>query len=403
MDMYINIKGLTKAYPLARSESGEMLERMLVGGGDSEPTSAVEQKIAVDHVDLHIAHGERVGIIGRNGAGKSTLLHMIAGLSEPTSGSIDIQGKVTAIMTLGVGLREEATGRENIYVDGEIQGKSRAEVDAVVDQIADFAELGEFIDLPVRTYSTGMKSRLSFAMISYIEPEILIIDEALSAGDARFGNKAKAKIQEICDAGKIVILVSHSVKTITEMCDRCLWVDQGKIVMDGPPEAVTKAYLDAVRGEDEARLLERFKRELHSHSVDSSWQVDLLHITHDDDADRALLMAGQPASIRMQFAVAGCDDTTQVHCSITRLDGTTMFERTVAASTYYRDGTIRLAFGMTSIVLGQGVYRFDASVSHQGETKASSCKIFEIYTLNPPAGGKPMLLYPSRVRARSIA
>ncbi|WP_207000492.1 ABC transporter ATP-binding protein [Trinickia mobilis] len=403
MDMYINLKDLTKAYPLARSESGEMLERMLVGGSDSEPTSTVGQKIAVDHVNLHIAHGERVGIIGRNGAGKSTLLHMIAGLSEPTSGTIDIQGKVTAIMTLGVGLREHATGRENIYIDGEIQGKSRAEIDAVVDQIVDFAELGEFIDLPVRTYSTGMKSRLSFAMISYIEPEILIIDEALSAGDERFGKKASAKIQEICNAGKIVILVSHSVKTINDMCDRCLWIDQGRVVMDGPPEVVTKAYLDAVRGEDEARLLERFKRELHNFSVDPGWQVDLLHTTHDDDTDRALLMAGQPASIRMQFAVADCNDTTQVCCSITRLDGTLMLERTVAAYAYCRDGKIRLALGMASIVLGQGVYRFDASVCHQGETKTSSCKIFEIYTLNPPTGGKPMLLYPSRVRARSIA
>jgi lipopolysaccharide transport system ATP-binding protein len=401
MNMHIDIKNLTKAYPLARSESDEMLERMLSPDGGGEPTSTAAYKVAVNNVSLRISQGERVGIIGRNGAGKSTLLHMIAGLSEPTSGSMDIQGKVTAIMTLGVGLREDATGRQNIYIDGEIQGRKQAEIDAVVDEIIAFAELGEFIDLPVRTYSTGMKSRLAFAMITYIEPEILIIDEALSAGDAKFSSKASAKIREICNAGKIVILVSHSAQTITAMCDRCLWIDQGKIVMDGSSQAVTKAYLDAVRGEDEARLLERFKREMQHFSIDASWTIDCLQITHHDDEDRALLMAGQPASFRMQAGVAACDETTDVHCSITRLDGTIMLDRHVSASAYHRNGKLRLALDMVSIVLGEGVYRFDVSVSHRGEIKASSCKIFEIYSLTPPSGGKPMLLYPSRVRART--
>lgn len=399
--MHIDIKNLSKAYPLARSESDEMLERMLAPDGRGESTSTAAYKIAVNNVSLRISQGERVGIIGRNGAGKSTLLHMIAGLSEPTSGSMDIEGKVTAIMTLGVGLREDATGRQNIYIDGEIQGRKQAEIDAVVDQIIEFAELGEFIDFPVRTYSTGMKSRLAFAMITYIEPEILIIDEALSAGDAKFGAKASAKIREICDAGKIVILVSHSVQTITAMCDRCLWIDQGKIVMDGSPQAVTSAYLDAVRGEDEARLLERFKREIQHFSVDAGWTIDCLQTTHHDDADRTLLMAGQPTSFRVQAGVAACDETTNVRCSITRLDGTIMLDHPVAARAYHRNGTIRIALTMVSLALGEGVYRFDVSVSHQGETKTSSCKIFEVYTLTPPSGGKPMLLYPSRVRART--
>lgn len=403
MDLHISLKALTKAYRLAHSESGEMLERMLVGAGADDTKPEGEYKLAVDHVDLHITQGERVGIIGRNGAGKSTLLHMIAGLSNPTSGSVEVNGKVTAIMTLGLGLREHASGRDNIYIDGEIQGKSRAEIDAVIDQIVAFAELGEFIDLPVRTYSTGMKSRLAFAMISCIEPEILIIDEALSAGDAQFGKKATAKIREICNTGKIVIIVSHSMKAISDMCDRCIWIDGGKIVMDGPSKTVTKAYLDAVRGEDEARLLERFKREMQDFSAGPGWRVELLHATHEDEADRTLLMAGQTASLRTIFAVAECDDTTRVRCVITRLDGSVMLDYAVDARDYHRDGKIRVAFGMASIVLGPSVYRLDVSVSHRGDTKASSCKIFEIYSLNPPSGGKPMLLYPSRVRARSIS
>ncbi|MBV8271290.1 MAG: ABC transporter ATP-binding protein [Cupriavidus sp.] len=380
-----------------------MVERMLLGGGEGNVKPEGEYKLAVNDVSLHIAQGERIGIIGRNGAGKSTLLHMIAGLSNPTSGTIDVNGKVTAIMTLGLGLREHASGRDNIYIDGEIQGKTRAEIDAVVDQIVEFAELGDFIDLPVRTYSTGMKSRLAFAMISCIEPEILIIDEALSAGDAHFGKKASAKIREICDAGKIVMIVSHSMKSINDMCERCLWIDGGKIVMDGPAQEVTKAYLDAVRGEDEARLLERFKSELQDYSSGPGWRADLLHTTHEDEEDRAMLMAGQSASIRTIFAVAECDATTRVRCVVTRLDGSVMLDHAVDAGGFHRDGTIRVAFGMPSIVLGAGVYRLEVSVSHGGDIKASSRKIFEIYSLNPPTGGKPMLLYPSRVQARSIS
>jgi lipopolysaccharide transport system ATP-binding protein len=402
MNLYIDVKQLTKAYPLSRSESGEMIGRMLGSAGDASPDGG-DYKLAVDHVSLHIKHGERVGIIGRNGAGKSTLLHMIAGLSSPTSGVVDVNGKVTAVMTLGVGLRENASGRENVYIDGEIQGRTREEIDAVIDQIVEFAELGEFIDFPVRTYSTGMKARLAFAMISCIEPEILIIDEALSAGDARFSAKATAKIREICDKGKIVIIVSHSVAAVKDMCDRCLWIEQGKIVMDGSPEKVTKAYIDAVRGEDEARLLERFKREVGTFSAAAPWQIDLLHMTHGDDQDRTLLMSGQPAAIRVQVSVAVCDATTEVDCIVTRVDGVVLLHRTEKANGFLRDGKLRIAFGMDSIVFGQGVYRLDVRVTHGGELKASSSKIFEVYVLDPPSGGRPMLLYPSRVSARKIS
>lgn len=188
-----------------------------------------------------------------------------------------------------MGLREHASGRENIYIDGEVQGKSRVEIDAVIDEIIEFAELGEFIDMPVRTYSTGMKSRLAFAMISCLEPEILIIDEALSAGDAKFSAKATRKIQEICAKGRIVILVSHSMASIQSMCNRCLWIDQGKIVMDGLPDQVCKAYIDAVRSEDEAKLLERFRDEASTRFSLDGWDVDALYVLQGDTATQRVL------------------------------------------------------------------------------------------------------------------
>src|SRR6185503_15052818 len=154
-------------------------------------------------------------------------------------------------MTLGTVLREEATGRENIYIDAEVQGKTRTEVAPLVDRIIDFSELGTFIDLPVRTFSSGMKARLAFSMLAFIEPEILIIDEVLSVGDAGFSRKAGARMQELARAGRIVLVVSHGMRSIVDMCSRCLWLDGGRIVMDGDPRAVTAAYEQSVRAADD--------------------------------------------------------------------------------------------------------------------------------------------------------
>ena len=236
----IELRNMTKAYADGVGHAAPRNLPELV----TWPVAAARPRIkaAVAGLTLSMEAGERVGIIGPNGAGKSTLLHMIAGIGTPSSGSVIVDGKVTSILTLGIGVREEMTGRENIYLDGELQGKTRHQVDEVIDAIVDFAELGEFIDRPVRTYSTGMKSRLSFAMISHVNPEILLIDEALSAGDAAFSVKATAKIREICARGKIVLLVSHSLGAIRDMCNRCIWMEEGAIIMDGSPGEVTRAY-----------------------------------------------------------------------------------------------------------------------------------------------------------------
>ena len=200
-------------------------------------------KVAVQTTTLTVHAGERLGIIGPNGAGKSTLLRIMAGLADPSSGQIDVEGRVTAIFTLGLGLREDLRGRENIYVDGELQGKSRAEVAEVVDDIIAFTDIGEFIDRPVRTYSTGMKSRLAFAMLIHINPEILIIDEALSAGDCLFAAKAYRKMQEICDRGMITIIVSHTMQNVLDLCTRCLWMENGRVVMDGDAAEIGRAHV----------------------------------------------------------------------------------------------------------------------------------------------------------------
>ncbi|KDC38374.1 ABC transporter ATP-binding protein [Bordetella bronchiseptica] len=398
-DLWIQVSDVRKHYAIGKSG----LSDALVSAQSSANTGPGE-KIAVDGISLTIRNGERLGIVGRNGAGKSTLLHMVAGLSAPTAGKIDVHGRVTAIMTLGLGLREHASGRENIYIDGEVQGKSRVEIDAVIDEIIEFAELGEFIDMPVRTYSTGMKSRLAFAMISCLEPEILIIDEALSAGDAKFSAKATRKIQEICAKGRIVILVSHSMASIQSMCNRCLWIDQGKIVMDGLPDQVCKAYIDAVRSEDEAKLLERFRDEASTRFSLDGWDVDALYVLQGDTAiQRVLLEAGEDALIRTKIQVpTGCEEA-QLVMSVTRLDGLVVTQRRIALDKYTEAGVARVQFAMRPLVLGQGVYRLEIAAELDQALVASRSMIFEVFVRQPPTGGVPMLLYPSEATASLLS
>lgn len=216
------------------------------------------KQYALDNICLSIKEGDRLGIIGENGAGKSTLLSIISGISSTTSGEMTIQGKVNAILSLGLGLREDFTGRENFYLCGEMQGKTRKEVDVDMEEMIEFSELKEFIDRPVRIYSTGMKSKLAFTCSVFIQPEILIIDEALSVGDRWFTGKATQKMKSLCEGGKILLLVSHSLASIVDMCNRCIWISEGKIKEEGSPKEVTEKYHQFISKKKEDKLKSAF-------------------------------------------------------------------------------------------------------------------------------------------------
>jgi lipopolysaccharide transport system ATP-binding protein len=234
----ISLTGVSKAYP-------------------SDDVTA-EPVVALADVTLVIENGERVGIIGDNGAGKSTLLQIIAGVNAATSGRVELQGKVHAILTVGLGLREEATGRENLFLEGAVLGKSHDEIARQLDEMIAFAELGAFIDQPMRTYSSGMKARLAFACLAHIDPEILIIDEALSVGDVFFAAKATKVVQDLCARGRIVIIVSHGISTIKSMCQRCIWLEHGRVRADGPSNEVGDAYARVTRERQEAEVARKF-------------------------------------------------------------------------------------------------------------------------------------------------
>ena len=183
-----------------------------------------EEFQVLDDISFHVNKGEVVGIIGRNGAGKSTLLKIIAGVLKPTEGEVTVQGNIVPMLELGSGFDFELTGRENIFLNGAILGYSKEFLESKYDEILEFSELGHFIDMPIRNYSSGMMTRLAFSVATVVQPEILIVDEILSVGDEGFQNKSKARMMELMSGGTTVLFVSHSIDQIEEMCDRVVWL-----------------------------------------------------------------------------------------------------------------------------------------------------------------------------------
>jgi lipopolysaccharide transport system ATP-binding protein len=209
-----------------------------------EPATHIE---ALKGVDLRIPRGQTVGIIGRNGSGKSTLLKLITGIYSPSSGTVEVNGRISALLELGAGFHPDFTGRENIFINGIILGMSRAELKDRIEGIIEFAELGDFIDEPVRTYSSGMFMRLAFAVATHVDPEILIVDEILSVGDEHFSRKSQAKMSEFRRGGRTIVLVSHDLNTMQSWCDAVAWIDGGRIRAYGHPAQVVGEYRRAIQ------------------------------------------------------------------------------------------------------------------------------------------------------------
>lgn len=199
---------------------------------------------ALQGINLDVREGEALGIIGRNGAGKTTLLKVVSKILRPTKGRVIVRGRVAPLIALGAGFHPELTGRENIYLNGAVLGFSRLEMDERFDRIVEFSELEDFIDAPIRTYSSGMTMRLGFAIATDVDADILIIDEVLSVGDEAFQRKCQARMAEFIKSGTTLLFVSHSANQVKELCDRAIWIERGRISAKGPVDDVVQSYRD---------------------------------------------------------------------------------------------------------------------------------------------------------------
>jgi ABC-type polysaccharide/polyol phosphate transport system ATPase subunit len=218
------------------------LKEFLVRGMFSKAANPVIRVQALKDVSLRVDEGERVGVIGHNGAGKSTLLKLLAGIYPPTDGSRTVNGRISSLFDITLGFEQDASGWENIYYRSYLQGETPQSVRGKVQDIAAFSELGEFLDMPVRYYSAGMMIRLAFAIATAIEPEILIVDEVLSVGDLAFQQKATDRIRAMMAQARLMVIVSHDLDRLRELCSRIVWMDRGQVRTDGAPAATIAAY-----------------------------------------------------------------------------------------------------------------------------------------------------------------
>jgi lipopolysaccharide transport system ATP-binding protein len=356
---------------------------------------------ALRDVTLSVRNGERIGIVGDNGAGKSTLLQIIAGVNTQTSGSVEIEGHVHAILTIGLGLREEATGRENLFLEGALLGKTRDEIEAKLAAMIDFAELGDFIDQPVRSYSSGMKSRLSFASLAHIDPEILIIDEALSVGDAFFAVKAMRMMQELCARGRIVILVSHSIGAIKQMCERCVWLDGGLVKADGPAEQVASAYAAATRVRQEAEIAVKFGAGAKSWSVDPGVALSAAKLVRAADrVETAMIEAGTIAALEVSLETKRPLAEPRLRLWIESNDGLLLADEQVSfGEALVEAGDYRLSVGLGCVDWRPFLYQAHIELVEHGTSIAHVVASFKVYSDVTIFGGNPLLRTPPAVKA----
>lgn len=233
-ECFVRLENICLDYHLYHDKTNSLKEFFVTRLGGKKYVNTRKEKLrALNGINLNIAHGDRLGIVGLNGAGKSTLLKVISGIFKPSSGKLDISGTIQPLIEVGAGFDLEFTGRENIYLNGYMLGFTKKELKAVEDQIIKFTELEEFIDVPIKYYSTGMSVRLAFTIATMVNPEILVFDEMLAAGDAAFIDKAKRRLDTLMDSAKIMIIVSHDLDFIKNVCNRLVILDRGVQVFDG--------------------------------------------------------------------------------------------------------------------------------------------------------------------------
>jgi lipopolysaccharide transport system ATP-binding protein len=310
-DVAIRAQGLGKLYELGakferRVTFREQINRLAASPyhrlkavlqGNSARVAG-EKFWALRDVSLSVPYGEVVGIIGRNGAGKSTLLKILSRITEPTHGRAEIRGRVGSLLEVGTGFHSELTGRENVFLNGVILGMTRAEIASKLDEIVAFAEVERFLDTQVKHYSSGMSLRLAFAVAAHLQPEILLVDEVLAVGDASFQRKCMGKMSDVAHQGRAILFVSHNLEAVQRLCDRCIWLDGGRLRQEGDPATVIRAYLE--HGES---VESRYRGERGA-GPDAPIVLSEATLVDVDDRPTETICFGEPFSLRLLWDAA---------------------------------------------------------------------------------------------------
>ena len=374
-DYAIAIEDVSKDYRLwgRRSQFSTLKSALLKRDLTLAPDASVA---ALRHVSFVVDRGEAFGIIGRNGSGKSTLLKLISGILKPTSGKVSVNGRVAALIELGAGFHPEITGRENIYINGIMLGLSRREIDQRFDKIVEFSGISEFLDQPVKTYSSGMYVRLGFAVAVHVDPDVLLIDEVLAVGDEEFSARCIAKIQEMKYRGVTLLFVTHQLDQVRNLCDRALWLDHGRTEAIGDPMRVVDAYLQEVSGTPPSASAEETpanapeEKEKPKEADEERWgsgEIVLRRVALTDHQGRELvaLGAGTPVIIDLDVDVRVPQEDFVFGVGIYHADGTCVYGTNTDIEGYAPErieGTVRVRFVVPSLDLVAGTYRIDAAV-----------------------------------------
>jgi ABC-type polysaccharide/polyol phosphate transport system ATPase subunit len=360
----ISIREVSKRFRLYRGRRVFTVKDLFVRGGRAGLFSG-EELWALRNVSLELARGRMVGIVGSNGSGKSTLLKLIGGILKPTSGTVSVTGRLSALIELGAGFHPEFTGRENVFINGVLLGLSRAEIRERFDEIVAFAGLAPYIDNPVKTYSSGMYMRLGFAIAVTVDPDVLLIDEVLAVGDESFQHKCVSKIQEFKGQGKTIVLVTHDLGSVERLCDEAVWLDGGRLMARGGPREIIDRYLGQVAQEEAAVLDAAHEQaeEALSAGTAQRWgsreiEITAVRLTDQAGHERYLYETGEPCTIRLAFRARRPIEDPVFGIGIFRKDGVCCYGTNtaidgLAVSKLAGSGEVAVRIGRLELVEGE--------------------------------------------------
>ena len=370
----ITVRGLGKEFRRYHSNRPITLQEAVVRAGVRR-MAPVEKFWALRGVSFEVGQGQMVGLIGRNGAGKSTLLRLVGGVGSADEGSVSVTGRIGALLDLGIGFHPDLTGRENVFVAGVIAGLRRREVAERLEAIVGFAELEEAIDNPLRTYSSGMILRLAFSVSVHTDPDVLLIDEVLAVGDLRFQQKCLHKIANFKSQGGTVLLVSHDIELVRRLCDKALWLDAGKVVAQGPPEAVVDQYV-AEMAHETVRRTPRSGHVLHTpagvelrvhENRFGSQEIEIVAVRLLDERRLpvATLESGGALRVEIDYRAREPLPTPHFGVTITRDDGLVCYDSTGRGGVGLAPKRGQVALVIERLDLNQGSYFVDVGVYSQ--------------------------------------